>query len=837
MEMDAIALPGGGGFELWRWVCLRGAGFPAAGALDLAADDSAAAADDVLAADEVIATCEKAAKAAIAAAFDGATPESIPLLRKALKKVGRGAVPPVTGTTADDALAKLREAHAQKSAALASYEIVFAGARRRVFTAAQRIAADPRFREAVAWQNRAAIESALDRLTSADPAAPRSKERQHEVLVASQFWRYTTKNDTIGFFGPVGWARLDPAAPRITVVPGEQLLAARHVYFEQWPIDVLASRLSADERMIVWQRPWRFGFVRLTEAGAESPLSGRVPLSPASQAVLSACDAERSAARIARELVAARPDLFADEPAVLSTLRELRDKKLIGWTFETRTGLFPEAALRRRIEWIGDDALRAEALRPLETLEAARQRVADAAGDAQRVNDALAVLETTFTTLTGAPASRHAGLTYAGRGLVFEDCRRDLDVVLGPKLLEEIGPALSLVLQSSRWLTVAVADAYRKAFRVLYTSLAARARGPVVQLADFWFRSQRLFHGKTQRPIDDVMAELHRRWGGILGVEPASRRRDFTSATLKAAVAEAFPADRPGWEAAKHHSPDLMICASSVDELARGEYLAVLGEVHVAANTLDGAFWRAQHPRPGDVEALFAADLREPRVLPIESKGALRATGRGESVHLSNDYDLEVGFETSELPRDHALRLADLFLEDVGGSLIVRDKSGRTRFDLVELMGTQLSVATVNAFDVLPPTDPGPRVTIDRLVVRRERWKLSAAELAFAHIESEPDRFLAARRWAQGRGLPRHVFLKSSLEVKPVFVDFASPVSIKIVSRLVRHVAEEGGDDASLSASEMLPTIGETWLPDARGERYACELRLVAVDTATSRSS
>jgi hypothetical protein len=145
-------------------------------------------------------------------------------------------------------------------------------------------------------------------------------------------------------------------------------------------------------------------------------------------------------------------------------------------------------------------------------------------------------------------------------------------------------------------------------------------------------------------------------------------------------------------------------------------------------------------------------------------------------------------------------------------------------------MGEPLTLATVNAFDVLPEMAHGPRVSIDRLVVGRERWRLSAAQLEFARIESESERFLAARRWAKARGLPRQVFLKSSLEVKPIYLDFASPISIKLASKIIRHAAEHVGAEASLTASEMLPTIEETWLPDAEGNRYACELRFAAVD-------
>lgn len=829
-DVDEIALPGGE-FELWPWACLRAAGFPASRALDLASTDAMAAADAVLAAEDAVAEHRRSAKVAIAAARATATTDASVRLAKAVKAIAKNAAPPETGTAADDALTRLREACEKRDAAVAFYEKTFGRERRRVFMAAQAIASDPRFREAVTWQNRAALESGVDRLLDADPAAIRSNDRRHEALVASQFFRYTTKNDTIGFFGPVGFARLDPKSPTITVAPGPGLLAHRRVYFEQWPIDALASLLTNDERFLVWQPPRRYGFLRIEDGVVQSPVHGRLSLSPASQEALLACDGARSALDIAKDLASTRRDLFADEAAVIATLRELREKKLVSWTYESTTTIRPELELRSRIAKIGDDGLRSEALRPLETLEAARSAVADAAGDAVRLGRALGDLDKTFTVLTGAAPTRNAGLMYAGRGLVFEDCRRDLDVVIGSRILEDIGPALSLVLASARWLTVAVADAYSAAFRSLYESLAKRAGSSVVSFADFYYRAQRLLHGTKDRPVDGPTAELRRRWSTVLRIDEGASRQTFDSAALRAAVAEAFPARGPGWQLAKHHSPDVMICASSPEAIARGEYVAVLGEIHASLNTLEASLWREHHPRPHDLDALLAGDLAEPRVLSVDSKDSTRTSSRGRRIGLPTDYEIETGFAVSDLPNERVLRLGELMLEDIDGALVVRARNGETRFDLLELMGEPLTLTTINAFDVLPELAHGPRVSIDRLVVRRERWTLSAAEIEFAKIDSELDRFLEARRWARSRGLPRQVFLKSSLEVKPVYLDFASPISIKLAAKIIRHAAEHVGG-ASLTLAEMLPTIEETWLPDAEGNRYACEVRFAAVDTA-----
>jgi hypothetical protein len=58
------------------------------------------------------------------------------------------------------------------------------------------VACDPLFRTAVTWQNRAAMRNAVAKI-AAGAAAPGSRQRQREEVVASYWQRYCAKNDTI----------------------------------------------------------------------------------------------------------------------------------------------------------------------------------------------------------------------------------------------------------------------------------------------------------------------------------------------------------------------------------------------------------------------------------------------------------------------------------------------------------------------------------------------------------------------------------------------------------------------------------------------------------------
>ena len=127
----------------------------------------------------------------------------------------------------------------------------------------QEVARDGLFQAAVAWQNHHALRRGILPLLDHAPGAARnSKYRQREQLVTAYWQRYCVKNDSIGFFGPVGWVRLDGAAPT-RFRPADRLVESAEVYFEYWTIAKLAETLAAQEGMAEWLAPWRAGFVRV----------------------------------------------------------------------------------------------------------------------------------------------------------------------------------------------------------------------------------------------------------------------------------------------------------------------------------------------------------------------------------------------------------------------------------------------------------------------------------------------------------------------------------------------------------------------------------------------
>jgi hypothetical protein len=812
----------GDGWQLWRWSCLRAAGFPARRVLELARPELAADADRQLALDAEAARGRDHLIAACKAALDRVGPDDRRALARALKRLWQHRVPEsIADPQAEAARAAYAEAAAARDAHTAGLQARYAEAHRATSAALRRLACDDRFRQALLWQNRSAVHTGLDWLLRQPIEAGNDETRKNERLVASYLQRYCVKNDTIGFFGPVGWARWVNQPRALVQQPGPTLLASRTVYFEYWAIDALTARLSQDPRLRPFLAPRLLPRFRLDGTTLHYPVERRTELPAELAAVAARCDGEQTARDLARALIEDPACELADEAGVFEGLDELVASGAVHWRLEIPTaGAHPEQYLAALLARIDDPEARDGARSALAELDEARASVA-AASDAAQLDAALAAFETRFSHLTAADSRRAHGRTYAGRTPLYEDCRRDLALELGRPVLDRLAPALTLLLDSARWFTHQIATCYRRALGALYHRLCAGG-DPVVDFARFWQDVPALFPGGAAPGsiVGDVRAELHRRWAAILTLDPAAPAIEREASALAGEVARAFAAPGPGWPAARHHSPDVMIATAGGDAVARGDYRLVIGELHTGFNTIVEPLFVRQHPHGDELIAARDADLDRVCIAPVWSK----AVTRGDYYSLSpHDLDLETADTRSARPRSQVVAVSELVVEERAGRLEVRTRDGARRFDVIAFMEHHLIAESFAAFSPLAPAPHTPRVTIDDAVIARETWRIAPAELAWPALREPVERFVAARRWARSLGMPRWLFVKTAEEVKPVYVDLDSTVYVELLAKLLR-----GASAATLS--EMLPAFDELWVTDADGARYTAELRIAAVD-------
>ena len=582
------------------------------------------------------------------------------------------------------------------------------------------VANDARFQEAVTWQNPAALANAVLKVASRSPTKPPSKARGREEIVASYLQRYCGKNDTIGFFGPLAWGRIEDEGPPLHATSGG-LVRERQVYFESWPVQALAESIDAELRIA--------------------------------------------------------------------------------------TGPHPEGDLRAALESHPDSTVRSRGVAALDRLEAGRDAVATAPPSGLRA--ALTALDETFVELTGQDATRNPGMAYGARTLCYLDCMRDLDVTMSAGFVAEMAPALQALFEAGRWYSGRI---HTIGQRVVDDALPAAGRVPFMSvLMQVMPQLMRL-----PPEIGAVVEELHDRLEALLA--------DPDPATVGARATAAFADREPAWRLAAFQSVDVQVAARSEAALAAGDYLAVVGDIHVGNNPLAQGVFAHRHPDPPSLLArmLEIGGPRMPVLLPpwapgmfVESRGMI--VSPEEFIHIAV-------MPTSRAQGGRRTWLPDeLFVE--GRDVI--DATGELRLPIEAVFAMPIFVTGVRTFSLLPERDHTPRVTIGRMVLRREGWSIPATEI--------PERADDVAAFARDRGMPRRLFTKSPLERKPMYLDTASLTLSRILCRQARHARETPG--TRIEFTEMLPGPDECWLADADGNHYVSELRIAAVDAARASAT
>jgi hypothetical protein len=707
-----------------------------------------------------------------------------------------------------------------------AYDTFYPESTARLHRAIADTAADADFQEALTWQNPVLAQLLHD--VGVGPGR-RTKERQRELTIANYLQRYCLKNDSIGFFGPVGWATADPDTPGLVVVPGKQLIARRTTYFEVWAVDKVAAAIAGQGRVTGWLRPRRIRSTYLAGNVLHRPHRKPVALTGAEVAILLACDGRATVS----EVLAASG--VPNGRAVLTRLAELGALRL---DLEGPMHAWPERLLAERLDQIADPGDRTAALEPVERLLRARDTVAASAGDATRLRQALTDLGVVFEEITGSPATRRAGELYAGRTLVYQDSVRDVRVELGAVVTQALAGPLGLVLDSVRWLVNEITARYRLLFDELLDREIARSGSGSVPFQRLLTAASPYLSAPTARAaLTEIAAaaaaDLQLRWQKVLGPSSAQRRHQVSSDAISARIAEFFP-DRPvAWSGARQHSPDIMIAAASPGDVERGDFLLILGELHVACNTLDSRLFVEQHPDPARLIAAEQADHGQRRIVAIAAKDLPAVTSRtsppsatlgpGQVYWSSGDIDSVDPPEPATV-----LPAAAMTVTRRGDALVVQVMPSGAEFDFFEVIGDMMGGVVTNAFQPVAPAAHQPRVTIDRLVLSREQWAFQVADTGWAFVKNEQERYYQARRWRREHDLPERIFVRVPVEAKPVAVDFRSIVLVNLFARHVRHTKDAG--HAQYSVSEMLPDLGQLWLSDHAGRRYSSELRFVVFD-------
>ncbi|HTI27409.1 MAG TPA: hypothetical protein VL652_40880, partial [Kutzneria sp.] len=267
-----------------------------------------------------------------------------------------------------------------------------------------------------------------------------------------------------------------------------------------------------------------------------------------------------------------------------------------------------------------------------------------------------------------------------------------------------------------------------------------------------------------------------------------------------------------------------------VEAIRRGEFSVVMGELHLATNTLEARPFVERHP---DQKRLLAAAERDHggrRFYTVPTKDSPLVNSRSyPAALLSPEYHYWCLHDAGSGAPGPVLPSAALEVYRDGDRLLVSSRTGEGPYDLLEVLAEQVSAAVIGAFHPLAPAKHMPRISVDRLVIQRETWSFEPVELTWAFAKTPVARFRAAQEFRATHDMPVRTFCRVHTERKPVLLDFTSVPLLEQVAKAVRKAAKDPGRH-TLTIAEMLPDIEQTWLSDVDGSTYTSEIRLVLVD-------
>lgn len=725
----------------------------------------------------------------------------------------------------------LMEAVSADKNTAAEYQRVYAQAFAREAARLVALIKNEAYREAVIWQSPHLLDNCMDKIVALEPGeVPDAKQRRRMLIAASYLQRYAVKNDSIGFFGPIGWAIWTENPQALTVSPGARLLRRRNVYFESWAIEALGEKFARDQDLLLELRPHLAPQYVMDEDELVTPLGKKVHLTDVERRLVG----QANGCCHVREMVDRVGGTAGITPAdVLAAVKSLLRERILLSGLEVPVSAEPEVLLRERLQELPSSEARSRSLHLLEELVSLRSEVNAGAGDSRRLQTAIGRLGERFASLTGIPASRRAGENQAGRTILYEDTVRNVKIEIGRPLAEVLGPPLELLLESARWFAATAADKYRQRLIEIFEKLRARTRCETIPLALLYGMATPDLVFSFREPPEIVAAvvdEFQRRWSRILDIPVTAREHRVESSAIRDAVYEEFSSEGPQWSAAVHHSLDIMLAAENPDAVNRGEFLSVLGELHVATNTMEARPFVEQADDPA---SLLEADERDHgvrRIMVVPSKESTQVNSRTfPSALLSPQYTYWTLHADMAMHPGMAIPAAALRVCRKGDDLIVENTLDKRQFDVIEVLGELLSGAVMNSFLLVGLGGHQPRVVIDQMVVARESWTIDSGHIEWVNCEQTSERYRQAWTWRQEKSIPRQCFYRVPVEDKPIFVDFGSALLVEILARSIRRTMRSAGSQ-SIVFTEFFPDFDQVWLRDSAGRRYTSEMRVVAVD-------
>jgi hypothetical protein len=658
-----------------------------------------------------------------------------------------------------------------------------------------------------------------------------SRVRQRLRLAWNYLQRLCAKNDTSSFFGPIAWGRVNRQQPvplRISENPG-QWLAQRKTYFEHWVLLSISRAICADEQLAPFIPLELSPGCYLQGDTLFYPINKSKVLKGGALAVLQALQQTWLEGRNRHTLTSVLASQGYSLKDCTRLVESFLEKGVVQYMLQVPPGQTqddpsPLQQLYTLVASMGSsEQTRQSWLEMLEALETQRQLFA--AGDLAIRRKALGNL-TNILSRRGIDLTRSQGKMYVGRFPVYEDCGRNLQVSLGSHLADDLQQTMDPVIDLHHWLTGAVAARLHDYYLDYWKTLCRE--GKTVDFLQF-------FHGLQQQQLGQTVIRemrhiLSKSWTNLsdrcTNTDGKCDEIVLQLPTLLQLLAELHEQEPRGSHFSRLtlrvHSPDFMLGAKNEEAIAQGDYVWVIGEIHPAVHTLSQPVAQPFCPY-SEAISQEVEELLSPATATLADSPETYQRSHIDWLDVDSLYQVILPGCVGRVPPERCLPAGRgvVELSDHEGAqklLYYRDKLTGFRQDLITVIPTELHRICFNLAADLLGYGISARVTYGRLILKRRSWDILPKKLpALGQPGENLDSYLAWRQWARKLDMPRHVFVKLSDEPKPIYVDFANPLSLDLLANLCKK-------SQTMRFSEMRPSPDELWLRDSRG-RYCSEFR------------
>ncbi|MES9903985.1 MAG: lantibiotic dehydratase [Sedimenticola sp.] len=661
----------------------------------------------------------------------------------------------------------------------------------------------PLAREALYLSNPEALKR-IDQLAQGSLDIVNRRTRERVRLGWRYLQRFCAKNDTTSFFGPIAWGHFTTQTKAITSMHEEgSITKQRCVALEYWVTEAIANAIVSDVS-IQSDIPVRLNPACTIRDGALYIPTVVTPLLPAPVIqAMSIVEAATTDGILWQEACNATGDNLEN---AISWLSDLLNSEIL------LPAIIPAPGVIEPITLLEDAISRTGSSKWLTFIKSIKGYLSEFESGCLNTRQKIDVQVRKHLTDAGIATTRSTGSMYVGRFPFYEDCSRNMTMSLGPSFATRLTLGLAPVLLIHR--TVSEIAALRLNRRQIehFRSLGGDESKSVPLIAMLRNQKDENWDGISR----EITEKLKLAWNSALAERVKHREIELTVEDAQAICALLKPSiDMSHCLGVDIVSPDILIERGD-ENLQNGEdWRLVLGEIHPAVLTAVQPVAMPFCPDVDSVTEEVTTWLERPRLQLADSAKTYQRS------HIS--WPQSARLTEIMLPNGHSrLRQSipssrcEVVLKD--SVLFVRDIHSGAEDDLVTVCSSDLHRILFSTANAVSGGHLESRITSSSMIIKRRTWSIGRTlTFPLAPAESADD-FLAIRQWAESKGMPRFVFVKSSSEPKPMFVDFNNPLAADMLARASKN-------DDSIVISEMRPAPDRLWL-QSDGAHYCSELRL-----------